>query len=119
MLNPIDKYYLDKVEPTRSCLQSLRQFILGIDPYIQEKWRFGMPFFYYRGKMACYLWIDKKTLHPYLGIVEGKHIEHPELVSGKRSRMKVLIVNPQKDLPLKKIGTILKKMIQYYKSILL
>ncbi len=78
-----------------------------------------MPFFYYRGKMACYLWIDKKTLHPYLGIVEGKQIKDPALVSGKRSRMKILMVDPHKNLPLVKIREILKKMIRYYKSKLL
>lgn len=115
MLSPIDKYYLDKMEPTRSCLEFLRQFILAADPGMEEKWRYGMPFFYYRGKMACYLWIDKKSLHPYLGIVEGKHIDHPGLVSGNRSRMKILMVDPYRDLPIKKINEILRKMIRHYK----
>ncbi|MFI5156197.1 MAG: DUF1801 domain-containing protein [Chitinophagales bacterium] len=118
MLSPIDKYYLDKTEPFQSCLQSLRKFILATDPGLEEKWRYGMPFFYYHGKMSCYLWIDKKSLRPYLGIVEGKHIQDPALESGKRSRMKILMVDPHKDLPVKKIGQILRKMIRYYKTAL-
>ena len=114
MLNPLDKYYLDKEEPFRSCLQSMREIILSMNPGISEKWRYGMPFFYYNGRMACYLWLDKKLLKPYLGIVEGARVEHEGLVPGSRKRMKIFMVDPNKSLPIRNIKGILKKMLRVY-----
>ena len=116
MLNPLDKYYLDKEEPFKSCLQSLRSIILGMDENIIEKWRYGMPFFYYKGRMACYLWLDKKKLKPYLGIVEGSRVDHKGLVQGARKRMKIFLADPYKNLPVKSIKSILKKMLLVYKD---
>jgi Domain of unknown function (DU1801) len=114
MLRPIDNYFLQNEEPFKSCLQSLRQHILQFDDHITERWLYGMPFFYFKGKRFCYLWIHKKLRKPYIGIVDGNKIDHPDLVSEKRSRMKVLLLHAGKDLPLKKINTILKKAIRLY-----
>jgi hypothetical protein len=115
MLSPLDKYYLDKEEPFRSCLQSMREIIL-MNKEITEKWRYGMPFFYCKGRMACYLWLDKKKLKPYLGIVEGSRVEHKGLIQGNRKRMKIFMVDPYKNLPLKDIRSILKKMLIVYQD---
>jgi hypothetical protein len=76
--------------------------------------KYGMPFFHYKGKMACYLWVHKKYKQPYLGIVEGGRMTHPDLILEKRARMKIFLVDPSKDLPLKKINLILKEMIMIY-----
>jgi uncharacterized protein YdhG (YjbR/CyaY superfamily) len=84
-LRPIDQYFLDKDEPIKSCLQFLREHILKQDPLITEAWKYGMPFFCYRGKMICYLWVHKKHHQPYLGIVEGKQINHPDLLQEDRA----------------------------------
>jgi uncharacterized protein DUF1801 len=117
IMNPLDKYYLDKEEPYRSCLQSLRSIVLGMDRNMTEKWRYGMPFFYCKGRMACYLWLDKKNLKPYLGIVEGSRVEYKGLEQGKRKRMKIYVVDPHKNLPVKDIKAILKKMLRVYDDI--
>jgi len=114
MLNPLDKYYLDKEEPYRSCLQSLREIILAMHPSITEKWRYGMPFFYCNDRMACYLWLDKKNLKPYLGIVEGSRVEFEGLVQGNRKRMKIFMVDPHKNLPVRNIKNILRQMLKVY-----
>ncbi|MET4082074.1 putative patatin/cPLA2 family phospholipase [Pedobacter sp. UYP30] len=66
--------------------------------------------------MFCYLWTDKKTDEPYILMVEGKNINHPELEEGDRSRMKIFRVNPNKDLPIKKIERILQKALDLYKT---
>jgi len=71
--------------------------------------------FCYNGKMFCYLWIHKKYKQPYMGIVEGKRIHHPDLIQEKRARMKILLLDPTKDIPLKKINVVLKEMIALYK----
>lgn len=111
MLRPIDNYFLQKEDPARSCLQFLRAHILEMNPDITEAWRYGMPFYLYKGKRFCYLWVHKKTGLPYLGIVDGYKIDEPDLISEKRSRMKILLIDPNKNIPLKKINRVLKVLM--------
>ncbi len=73
-----------------------------------------MPFFIFNKKNFCYLWIDKKTNQPYIGFVEGKKINHPELISGNRIRMKILMIDSNEDLPVRIIENILKQAIGLY-----
>ena len=115
MLRPIDEWYNQKEEPLKSCLQFLRGHILQQDKAITEAWKYGMPFFCIKGKMFCYLWIHKKYKQPYMGIVEGKKIKDPDLIREKRARMKIFLLDGQKDIPLKKINAILKEIISWYK----
>lgn len=115
MLRPIDNYFLQKEEPIKSCLQFLREYISKLDKNIVEAWRYGMPFFYYNGKMLCYLWVHKKFKQPYIGIVEGKQIDHPDLLIEKRKRIKILLIDGNKNIPLKKINAIFKEVIKFYK----
>lgn len=88
MLREIDNYFL-KEEPVKSCLLAVRGFILSFDGNIVETWKYGMPMYCYKKKMFCYLWVHKKLHQPYLGIVEGKRIEHPKLIQEKRARMTI------------------------------
>jgi Domain of unknown function (DU1801) len=111
MLRPIDHYFLQNEEPIKNCLQFLREHILQYDKNITEAWRYGMPFFYYRQRRFCYLWVHKKYRQPYLGIVEGNRINHPDLLREKRTKMKILLLNPHKDLPIRKINAILKEAV--------
>ena len=115
MLSPIDNYFLQKEEPVKSCLQFLRQYILQRDEHISERWQYGMPFYYYKDKRYCYLWVHKKSKQPYLGIVDGKKIVHPDLLQEKRSRMKILLIDPAKDIPVRKINKILTEVLSLYK----
>ena len=115
MLRPIDNYFLQKEEPARSCLQFLREYILKLDSNITEAWRYGMPFYLYKGKRFCYLWIHKKYQQPYLGIVDGNKIDHPDLITEKRARMKILLVDAGKNIPVRKINKILKDVLDLYR----
>jgi hypothetical protein len=110
-ISELDNFYLKQDEPVRSCLLALREIILAQDKDISNAWKYGMPFFCYKGKMFCYLWIHKKLGQPYLGIVEGKQFDHPALIVEKRSRMKIMLLDPAKDLPVKTIKSIVKKAI--------
>ena len=114
MLSPIDSWFLHQEEPERACLQFMRSHILKMDNRIAETWKYGMPFYCYNGKMFCYLWVHKKYGQPYLGIVEGKSINHPGLIQEKRARMKILLIDATKNIPVKKISAILKEMIHLY-----
>ncbi len=116
MLRESDNFYLQKDELVKSCLYALREIILSQDKDITAEWKYGAPFFCYKGKMFCYLWVDKKLGQPYIGIVEGKHIHHPDLKQGNRSRMKIIQFDPAKDLPVKKIRLILKQAVDLYKT---
>jgi hypothetical protein len=115
MLRPIDQYFLQKEEPVKSCLQFLREHILKQDNNITESWKYGMPFYCFKGKMFCYLWVHKKYHQPYIGIVEGKAIRHPDLLIEKRARMKILLVDANKNIPVKKINDILREVLAIYK----
>lgn len=66
--------------------------------------------------MFCYLWIHKIHQQPYLGIVEGSHFDLPELIAEKRSRMKILLLDQHKDLPLKTLKMVVQKAINLYKT---
>lgn len=106
MLNPLDNFFEQKDEPMKSCLQYLRLLLTGYE-HITEHWKYALPFYYYKGKMFCYLWIHKKTHQPYIGLVDGNKIDHHDLLQEKRARMKILLINPLEDIPKEKIELIL------------
>lgn len=115
MLKPADDWFLKQEEPARACLQFLRSSIINMDEHITEAWKYGMPFFCYKGKMFCYLWVHKKYKQPYFGIVEGNRVNHPDLLSEKRARMKILLLDPAKAIPVKKINSIFRRVLKLYK----
>jgi len=115
-MKALDNFYQSQQEPMKSCLLALSAIILQQDKNITAEWKYGGPFFYYKGKMFCYLWVHKKYLQPYIGVVEGKHIDHPDLLSEKRSRIKIMLFNPDEDLPIKTIETILQQALNLYRT---
>ncbi|GAA4313190.1 hypothetical protein GCM10023149_08850 [Mucilaginibacter gynuensis] len=116
MINAADNFYLQKDEPIKGCLLALREIVLKQDPLITTAWKYGMPFFCYRGKMFCYLWVHKKHGQPYIGIVEGTRLEHPELIIEKRSRMKIMLFDAEQDLPITTIEAILQEALDLYRN---
>jgi hypothetical protein len=116
MVEQLHNFYLNKDEPNKSCLLALRSIILDQDTDITETQKWGMPCFCYKKKMFCYLWTDKKKNEPYILMVEGKYLDHPALIEGNRSRMKIFSVNPNKDLPINTIEHILQKALDLYRK---
>ncbi|MFK8104493.1 MAG: DUF1801 domain-containing protein [Saprospiraceae bacterium] len=114
MINELQAFYLSKEEPAQACLLAMRDYILQYDNEMTETWTHGMPMFKFKGKLFCYLWIDKKTYAPYLGIYKGIEIEHPELDLGKRNKMKIMTLNAEADLPLKTLDEIFKLAVALY-----
>ncbi|WP_153800475.1 DUF1801 domain-containing protein [Foetidibacter luteolus] len=115
MLSALDNFFLQKNEPEKSCLQALRQIILQYNAGITEHWKYGLPFYYYNGKMFCYLWIHKKYKQPYIGICQSTHIEHPQLLIEKRAKMKILLVNPEEDIPVDTIALVFRQSLSIFK----
>lgn len=64
--------------------------------------------------MFCYLWVHKKYKQPYIGIVEGNRLNHPTLITEKRARMKIMLIDPLADLPVAPIGSILQDALALY-----
>lgn len=116
MISELDQFYYNKEEPNQSCLLALRHIILKQDKLVAETRKYGMPCFTYRKKMFCYLWTDKVTDEPYILMVEGKHLNHPLLEKGKRSRMKILRIDPGKDLPMENILEVLNEGLDLYRN---
>jgi hypothetical protein len=48
--------------------------------------------------------------------VEGNRLNHKKLEQGNRSRMKILRVNPQDDLPINLIENLLNKALDFYRK---
>src|SRR5947199_46677 len=114
MLKPADNFFQQQAEPFRSCMLALREIILKHDNNVVESWKYGMPFYCYAGKMFCYIWLHKKYKQPYLGIVEGNQVAHSLLIQEKRARMKIMLIDPEKDIPVKTIESILKQALILY-----
>jgi hypothetical protein len=115
-LKELDHYYLQQPEPQRGCLLALRDIILSLDDSISPAWKWQLPFFCYRGRMFCYLNFHKKFKLPYLALVDGHRLDYPELLAENRSRMKILLVDPEKDLPLALLHEILRAAIALHTS---
>jgi hypothetical protein len=114
MLSAINNYYLQQEEPLKLMLLALRKVILDFDEDIKEEWKYGMPFFYYKKKMFCYIWQHKKYKCPYIGIVEGHRIDHPLLLAEKRARMKIFLLDIEKDIPVETLYEIFSEAKGYY-----
>jgi len=108
----LDNFYLSQPELIKSCLLALRDIILNQDTNITAEWKYRMPMFCYKGKMLCYLWVHKTLHQPYIGIVDGKLIDHPSLLLEKRARMKIMLFDADSDMPVDVIKDILNKAIK-------
>ncbi|MCD0472656.1 DUF1801 domain-containing protein [Flavobacterium sp. JAS] len=115
-MKQLDDFYLKQGEPIKGIFLALKEIILKQDNSITHVLKYGMPFFCYKGKMFCYMWIHKKSKQPYIGIVEGKHFEEHFLIQENRSRMKIMMLDIEEDLPLEQIEKIIQKAINLYKT---
>lgn len=115
-MKEVDHFYEKSEQPFREVLIALKEIILIQDKEISHELKYGMPFFCYKGKMFCYLWIHKKYKQPYIGIVEGKYFEESFLLQEARSRMKIMLFDKDEDLPVEQIKHVVNKAIDLYKT---
>jgi lipid-A-disaccharide synthase-like uncharacterized protein len=115
-MKQLNDFYLKQDEPIKGTLLALKEIILKQDSEITNVLKYGMPFFCYKQKMFCYLWIHKKYKQPYIGIVEGMLFDEDFLIQENRSRMKIMLLNANEDLPLEQIEMVLEKALNLYKS---
>lgn len=115
-MNAIDSFFLNCEEPDKSCFLFLRNYILSKSNDVTEHWKYGLPFYYYKGKMWCYLWRHKKYKMPYIGFVDGDKMTHPDLIQEKRARMKIYLVDATKDIAVKKLNAVFKEALVQVKK---
>ena len=111
-MKELDNFYLSQQEPLRSCYLALRRIILDCDEHITPEWKYRLPFFYYKGKMLCYLWKDKTNGEPYIGFMDGMKMVHPALESGDRSRVRIFRIDPDRDINIKEITDLVKAAVE-------
>ena len=114
LMKALDNFYEQQDEPNRGCLLALRSIILKQDENVTATLRYGMPCFCYKGKMFVFLWVHKKLQQPYILFVEGHRFNAPFLLQEKRSRMKIMLFDAEKNIPVKKVEGILKKALDLY-----
>jgi hypothetical protein len=114
-MRELDSFYADQEEPNKSCLLALKSIILEYNENITSRWYYRLPCFMYKKQIFCYLWIDKKTQFPYIAIGKGVKIKHPDLIQGKRTFTSLLLIDPNKDIPIKKIHSIFDLVMKLYK----
>ncbi len=114
-MKELDHYYMQQEEPVRGCLLALREIILAQDENLSPAWKWRLPFFYYKKQMFCYLSFHKKYKQPYLAIVEGRQLDHPALLAENRTRIKIMLIDPEEDLPVETIEEILQQALALYR----
>ncbi len=88
-MNPIEQYFLNQREPLQSVMLYLRQVILETLPEVEEKYKYKIPFYYYKGKPLCYLNILKNTNYVDLAFVNGFKLSNKQgvLQAGRNRKM--------------------------------
>lgn len=113
-MKEIDLYFEALSEANYAYLLTVREFIKNYHDDISEEWKYSVPFFYFRKKPFCYLYKDKKTDQPYIGIPRANKIEHVALIKGDRKKMKILPLDNQTEIPYDLITEIFELLIPLY-----
>lgn len=112
MLNPLENYFLQQEEPLQGCMLFLRDWLK--EQGLQEAYKFSTAFYHYKGKMFCYMSVRTKDKQFYLGFVKGYKMKHPSLKKEGRKQIKVIYLNPEKDLPIKTLKEIVTEAKKLY-----
>lgn len=77
-----------KPSPQKEILIALRNIILAAHPFMEEKIRYGVPFFDYLGAM-CYLSIPAKKNYVYIGFIHGKDLSNEQGILETKERKQI------------------------------
>lgn len=89
-MNPVDNYILKLQEPYQSIALYLQLLIKKTLPEVEEKYKWSLPFYDYKGKYMCYINFRKKYNAIDLGFVQGyKHQKNLDLLIAGEGRTQV------------------------------
>jgi hypothetical protein len=112
MLHDLENYYLKHPEPIQGCLLALKNIILCVNREITQRQQYQIPFFYYKGKKLCFLWVNKKKL--LLGFVVDKTILPVVTGVKRKDEMETIEIYPREDLPVQIIQDKILQLIKLY-----
>ena len=110
-MTEIENFYESLHEPNKSCFLFLRKHLLEFGKDFTEHWKWKLPFFYYKKKPFCYIWVDKKSNFPYVCFTRSLHIEHPQMKLGERKKMKAITINPNSDIDIETLNQIIEESL--------
>jgi hypothetical protein len=113
-MTELEEYYENQPKDIRDCLLFCKKFILNYDSNLAEAWKYKLPFFVYKGKSFAYFHHKRKENRLYIGFHKGKDINHPSLLSEGRKQIKIFLLDPQKDIPIKELEEVLQLAIKLY-----
>lgn len=113
-MSTTDDFFNKQEGPNKEVFLFLRNFIHQYHSEITLHLKWGLPYFYFKGKPLCYLWKDKKTNEPYVSFAKGPQLEHTALIQGDRKVFKILPIPPNQDIDLKVLQSILDQAIKLY-----
>jgi len=106
-MNPSQEYVLNQPEHYQPIFKRLQQIVLQSAPNIEERIRYGIPFFDYYGWM-CYLSPLKKDKGVYIAFLRGFELSNEQgiLEANGRTMIKSITYTHVKDIqeePLREI----------------
>ena len=115
-MNPAENYILKQPEPYRTILLQLQLLIEQTIPELELKYKWKIPFYYYKGKPFCYFNASHKKQYVDVGLVKGKLINvHQEyLVGEKRKKMVSLRYTSIDDINAEVLIEVLEKARSLY-----
>ena len=91
----------------------MRRFFIE-ETGLSESWKNNTPFYYYHKKWFAFISYDPKTKEIYISFVKGGLIEHTNLVSEGRKKMKIYRINPHENIDVGELKTIVSKLKTLY-----
>ncbi|EDP95491.1 DUF1801 domain-containing protein [Kordia algicida OT-1] len=115
-MKPAENYILQQPEPYKTILLQLQVLIENTFQEIELKYKYRIPFYYYKGKPFCYLNASHKRQFVDVGIVKGGEIQiHKEcLVTEKRKKMASLRYKTIEDIKAEILIEVLKNAASFY-----
>lgn len=113
-MNPAEQYILQQADPWRDMLLQLKVLIEKRVPESTLLYKYGIPFFYLKGRPFCYLIATKK--YADVGIVRGSLLTNntDHLEKGKRKTVRSLRYKKPEDLDLDILHTVLDEAARLY-----
>ena len=115
-MTELEQFYENQPPELREVYLALRQIILKQDENITAEWKYKLPFFYYKGKMLCYLWYHKSFKMPYISIMDANLLRDERLLMEDRKRAGILLINPNEELQIDLIEEILQNTLDLFRK---
>lgn len=111
-MKPTELYILNLKEPFLGIALQIKDTIELTIPEIELKYKFNIPFYYYKGKMFCYLNFSAKRNYFDLCFYTSNKLEpfNHLLVSEKRKVVKSMRIYQEEDFDYELLVDILKEL---------